>query len=568
MTPRRIIGILLLLVSPILLFFAARLISERAQNPQLISEAFNGAEIRFSVERTNTTFNGDCIPLTWEVTGETVREVYIADAPVTGTGERQHCDGTTPRIRLVFADDSSQEWTVPVQSVFNEPSSAVRAWLLIAPSIVAAVAGVILSGVHRWQMLQRPIVQYVLALVFAVVWVFVLDLFTNSLNVYRYVWDHYHYIDMAENGISGNAGLVAPYAYRPIPPLLAGFISNFAGRSVVAGFRVVTYVGLINQLVLVFALARQFTRQQWVAWMVMVVIGLSTYHVKFLLFDIYRPDSLAYSLILVGMLAFIRRNITTHAVESKKKEEVFYDLIILAVAVFGMLVREFCAIPAALLAFRLLRDFRQTRRVWLLIEAVIVVGVVAAAYWLPRQIIQVGRSDLLLDVDEGGFFGIVTNLTHNSNIILGVLIYLLPLIALLTPQRAGRLWARLDGLRVDLGLYALIVVALTMIGGTDIARFVVYLFVPLIITLTIVLDEGVHWLEMVYMLAATAIYNRIIAPVPQENLEAYLDFYIVWDNRISGTTLLRGVELAAWFAGMWALRWGLLSRKEGISNVD
>jgi len=28
------------------------------------------------------------------------------------------------------------------------------------------------------------------------------------------------------------------------------------------------------------------------------------------------------------------------------------------------------------------------------------------------------------------------------------------------------------------------------------------------------------------------------------------------------------VELAAWFAGMWALRWGLLSRKEGISNVD
>src|SRR5690606_16533545 len=215
-----------------------------------------------------------------------------------------------------------------------------------------------------------------------------------------------------------------------------------------------------------------------------------------------------------------------------------------------------------------LRDFRQTRRVWLLIEAVIVVGVVAAAYWLPRQIIQVGRSDLLLDVDEGGFFGIVTNLTHNSNIILGVLIYLLPLIVLLTPQRAERLWARLNGFRVDLGLYALIVVALTMIGGTDIARFVVYLFVPLIITLTIVLDEGVHWLEMVYMLAATAIYNRIIAPVPQENLEAYLDFYIVWDNRISGTTLLRGVELAAWFAGMWALRWGLLSRKEGISNVD
>jgi hypothetical protein len=186
---------------------------------------------------------------------------------------------------------------------------------------------------------------------------------------------------------------------------------------------------------------------------------------------------------------------------------------------------------------------------------VLVVAVVVAAYWLPRQIIQVGRSTQLIDVTEGGILGILFNLTHDANVILGVLIYLLPLIILLTPGRARRVWVRLNGFRADLGLYALIVLALTLIGGTDIARFVVYLFVPLIVVLTILLDEGVHWLEVVYMLAATAIYNRIIAPVPQENLDAYLDFYIVWDNRISGATLLRGVELAAWLAGSWVLRW-------------
>jgi hypothetical protein len=370
-------------------------------------------------------------------------------------------------------------------------------------------------------------------------------------------------------------------------------MSGFAGRSVIGGFRVVTYVGVITQLVLVFALARQFTRKRWVAWVVMLVIGVSTYHVKFLLFDIYRPDSLAYSFILVGMLALFRRNgivgatreAPLHGIEHNREASVgaqraeplragehdgeanvgasralplqtplLYDGVILVAAVFGLLVREFCIIPAALLGFRLLREYVQTRRVRSLMETGIVIAVVAAAYWLPRQMITVGRTTQLIDVTEGGILGIVFNLTHDSNVILGVLIYLLPLVVLLTPERARRLWARLDGLRTDLVLYVLIVVALTMIGGTDIARFVVYLFVPLVVALAILLDEGVHRAEVVYMVVATAVYNRLIAPVPQENLDAYLDFYIVWDNRISGYTLLRGIEVLAWIAGAWAVR--------------
>jgi hypothetical protein len=407
-------------------------------------------------------------------------------------------------------------------------------------------------------------------------------LFTNSLNIDRYVWDHYHYIDMAEHGIAGNLGLVAPYAYRPIPPLLAGLIGEYAGRSVIAGFRVVTYVGMISQLVLVFALARLFTRKHWVAWVVMLVIGMSSYNVKFLLFDIYRPDSLAYSMILVGMLALFRRNRAARAhsraplqtsqnrneneanVRAKHaaplQNHLIYDIVIIATAALGLLVREFCVLPAALLAFRLLREFVQTRRIRDLVELVIVVAVVAAAYWLPRQTISVGRSTQLVDVTEGGILGIIFNLTHDSNVVVGIAIYLLPLLVLLTPERAERLWARLEGVRTDLILYSLIVLALTLIGGTDIARFVVYLFVPLISALTILLDAGVHAVEVISMLAATAIYNRILAPVPQESLDAYLDFYIVWDNRISGYTLLRGVELLAWFAGALVLRWGLKIR--------
>ena len=573
MTPRRMIGILLWLVAIISLAVIAYFAFNTLRNPEPVQFEANeqGVLIRFDIARTHTLFNGDCLALAWGI--DNALEIFVNDVPVTSAGERAHCDGTPPQLRIITVEDNTLLHDFPRWAHFDQ----WYVWALIAAAGVCAVVGGLMLGVHRHRIpaLDRPIVQYVLALGFAIAWVFVLDLFTNSLNIYRYVWDHYHYIDMAENGVLNNLGLVAPYAYRPIPPFLAGFIGEYAGRSVIAGFRVVTYVGTISQLVLVFALARQFTRKHWVAWVVMIVIGLSTYHVKFLLFDIYRPDSLAYSVILVGMLAFVRKNrvewahsrAPLHSTEYEGEANVgavrepplqtqfFLDAVILASAALGSLVREFCAIPAALLAFRLLRDFRQTRHIRYLVEMVIVVGVVAVAYWLPRQIIQVGRSDQLIDLTGGGIFAIILNLTHDANVILGVLIYLLPLIILLTPERARRLWARLHGLRADLTLYTLIVLALTLIGGTDIARFVVYLFVPLIIALTILLDEGIHWVEIIYMLATTAIYNRIIAPVPQENLDAYLDFYIVWDNRISGQTLLRGVELAAWIAGALVLRW-------------
>jgi hypothetical protein len=234
--------------------------------------------------------------------------------------------------------------------------------------------------------------------------------------------------------------------------------------------------------------------------------------------------------------------------------EVVYELIILLTSVLGLFVREFCAIPAALLSFRLLREFLQTRRPQPLIKSIGIVGIVILVYWMPQKLIIVGRTDQLLNSDLSNLWNIVTNVTRNFNILLGAAIYLLPLLALLTRERTRRLWARLGSYRFDMALYVLIVTALALVGGSDIDRFMVYLFVPLIFALALLLDEGVQPLEVVYALLATALYNRILAPVPQQSREAYLDFYIVWHDRTSPVMWLRAGELLLWLAGAFALR--------------
>ena len=514
--------------------------------PAAVSEATGEASIAFAAGRTRSLFPGDCLELAWAVDGAAAVWINEAAVPV-GAGERLHCDGTPPAIRVELASGRMWEAELPRTTLFGSPAGL----MLLAAVLAAGLSGLALLGafdaarIDRFERrLCRPQIAYALAFAAAAGWVFALDQFTNSLNIHRYVWDHYHYIDMAENGLSGNLGLVAPYAYRPLTPLLAGGLADLTGRSVIAGFRIIAYAGAIAQLVLAYALARQFTRKTWAALVVMLATSLSTFNVKFLLFDIYRPDHLAFPLILIGMIGLLRRQ---------------YLLVVLAAAV-GVLAREFALLPAALLGFRLLREFAARRDWRALLGAAGVAAVMAAAYLLPRRAIAVARSSQLIDVAGGGLMGIFLNGARWFNLLLATAISLLPLLLVITPARARRLWVRLDGLRAELGLYCGLTLALALVGGTDLPRFTVYLFVPLIIALAILLDEGMHPLEIGYLLLATAAFNRILLPIPMESHEAYLDFYIAFDDRIGTVTWMRSAELVVWITGAAALR-ALLRRQ-------
>ena len=125
-----------------------------------------------------------------------------------------------------------------------------------------------------------------------------LELLTNAIDTKKYAWDFLYYIAMARDGFKAQP-LASPFAYRYLTPLIVNGITRISGLSIENGFYVIAYLGAIAQLAGIFFFTNWLTRSRKGAYLAMAVTALSLYNVKFLLFDIYRPDHLAYALILV-----------------------------------------------------------------------------------------------------------------------------------------------------------------------------------------------------------------------------------------------------------------------------
>ncbi len=558
MLSKRLIGLALLVAAliAIIVVGVTALTVLRNPVPHTIEQTLpGGEEITLSADRTHTLFAGDCIGLIWD--NRYIQTTFINDSEVPGYGEITHCDGTEPEMYIVrWNNRHSETFVLKREILFNQP-------VILALSVVAVImgiAGIWLLGVL--DKLQNPFVQYGFALIVAVISVVVIDLFTNSLNTLKFGWDHTHYIDMAENGITDNLFLVAPYAYRPATPLLAGFIGETMGRSAIAGFRMLAYGGAIAQLLLVFALTRQFTRRFWISLTVMGVVAFSAFNVKFLLFDIYRPDHLAYPLLILGMMAVFRGNI----------------IAVLVVSIPGLLVREYLLIPPLLIFYRLGRDFLRgrNRKTATIIWMFIIAGTTAASYMIPRLLIYSARSSQMLDpLNNPDWLSVLVtvplNLARDYNLLLGLVGFMLPLVLLVTSSRLRRIRERLGSSRSEyLTLYTLLVLGMALYGGTDVGRFMAYLYIPLAIILVVLLDEGhVHPGEIVYMLLVVALFNRLLWAIPMTNLDAHLDFYAAHDDRINAATFWRTAELALYVTGGLALRAILFRRaKPAINLVD
>jgi len=116
---------------------------------------------------------------------------------------------------------------------------------------------------------------------------------TNSIDPNRFSWDLRYYIEMAEQGFAAN--LASPFAYRYVTPLLARWLSQGLSAPVETGFAGLAYVGAFGQLLGVFVFTHWYTRSRPGAWLAMLFTALSLFNIKFLLFDAFRPDHLAYS---------------------------------------------------------------------------------------------------------------------------------------------------------------------------------------------------------------------------------------------------------------------------------
>ncbi len=391
--------------------------------------------------------------------------------------------------------------------------------------------------------------QYLYALLVAIALVALVDVCTNETPP---KWDALYYVDMAENGLVGNPGLVAPFAYRPGMPWLSGAISGLLGLSIGDGFKVVGWVSALCFLMAVFALAFHFTADYRRALVPMVLLGLTFSHIKFPLFFYTLVDVAAYPLMVLAFWALVTRRFR----------------LCLLVSVVGVLFKEFLVVPLILLLIQLGRDFWRTRSKAALAQLAVALALGACAILVPRFCIPISGTYQFIDPinDPATLKNLIFAPLDGRrivNIVYAIVGYWLPTLVLVTRSRFKAIWAELkayDALAMG-GLYLALVLLLTLYGGTNISVFVSYSVAVQVVVLALLLRHGVSLGEIIYAIVVTLVYNKIWSPIPSPDISfnAYVDFYGGWAPLVSGNTLMRMIECGA-FIGMSVLVRGFTVR--------
>jgi hypothetical protein len=364
-----------------------------------------------------------------------------------------------------------------------------------------------------------------------------IDALTNTLDIQKFSWDFRYYIAMAQDGFK--PPLASPFAYRYLTPLLVYGLSHLFGIPIENGFRSIAYLGAFLQLIGVFSFTSWFTHSTKGAYVALGVTAFSLFNIKFLLFDIYRPDHLAYAFMLLQ---------TYFAFERK------FPPLLLATLI-GLQIREFNIIPLAayLFTFARLKDGPTFVK-----EAASSAVGLAIAVLLPRLLIPVGENFQFADLSRDGILRVLLAplvLARDLNFLFSLAAYFLPTLMIAGMKETKAIIQSWNSeTRSFLFLYVGLVMIFSFLGGTDFYRFSTYLFLPQAIMLGY-LAQRVTTLEIAIMGAAVFIFNRIWLPFPTSDAGAYLDFYGGFATRLSWTSVTRIVECLAFIgAGFFVKR--------------
>jgi len=366
-----------------------------------------------------------------------------------------------------------------------------------------------------------------LATLASVVLVSLIDAFTNAIDIAKYSWDFRHYIALAEQGFKAQP-LLSPFAYRYPTPFIAMALRSFCGIPTEMGFKAVAYLGAILQLVGVFIFVQHFTKSRKSAYVALLTTALAFCNVKSLMFDVYRPDHMAYVLVILGFYCGLTSR--------------FYGLLL--ITAIGVQFREFAILPliAFITALAAGGQWRALRRYVL---PALICFLVAVA--LPRLLIPVTGSVQSVS-SLRSVFTIPFDFKRDLNLAYSIIAYLLPTLMLINTQRVRLILAQLPAeVKRFVLIYALLVILLSMYGGSDLLRFVTYLFIvqALLVGLLSRLASGT---EIITMLMATFIFNRIWLPLPVWDMDKYLDFWGGYASRVNWATFSRCVELVVFIA--------------------
>lgn len=367
----------------------------------------------------------------------------------------------------------------------------------------------------------------------------VLDLFTNSIDTSRNTWDFIYYIALAKDGFHATL-LASPFAYRYLTPGLVHLLT-LTGLTIGQGFQLIAYFGAFTQLTGIYIFTKWATKSKRGAWLAMMFTAFSLFNVKFLLFDIYRPDHFAYVLILIQ---------TYFAFERK-----FLPLLILTI--IASQIREFNIVPLLAYFFMLARD-TETSRTTLAKQGIISTISLLPAIVLPRILIPVTENYQIIGLNIEGIVNAIVFPFIPSvsvNFIFAVTAYFLPLALHADPRDLRMEFNRLSkDRRVYLLTYTILILTLTILGGTDINRFVTFLFLPQIILIGMLADRQNNG-KLVFIFICLFLFNRLWSHFPDWDVEKYRDFYGGFALQLNINTVYRILELTGF------LLLGILVRK-------
>ncbi|MFN2120813.1 MAG: hypothetical protein ACK2T0_10505, partial [Anaerolineales bacterium] len=307
-----------------------------------------------------------------------------------------------------------------------------------------------------------------------------LSLLTNSLDTTRFSWDFRYYIGMAQHPFAPPEA--SPFAYRYATPLLVWGISNASALSTEGAFRAVAYAGAILQLLGVFLFVWWLTRSAGGAYLALVVTAFSLFNVKFLLFDIYRPDHLAFAFILLQTYFALKRQ---------------YWPLLLSTAV-AVQVREFNIAPLIAYLFILWSARREEdparQRARVIQETLVSTLALILAFGVPRLLIPVAEDYQFASLTRDGLLRVLLApfiLPRDANFVYSVAAYLLPSLMIAGGVEAAAALAAIDmSTRRYLLAYSGIVLLLSFLGGTDFYRFAAFLFLPQAVFVALVAKQS------------------------------------------------------------------------------
>jgi hypothetical protein len=357
--------------------------------------------------------------------------------------------------------------------------------------------------------------------------VVLIDIFTNGITN-KLLFDSNVYIGMAEYGFAPELR-ISPFIYRFVPPFLAGSIHRLTDLSIYKSFKVITYLGAISELLGVFLVVRQLISSEKGAYIGMLSVAFSLFNVKYLLYDVYRPDILAYPIILISTwLAF---------------KDYFYPLLL--TTMMGLQFREFAIAP--LLAYLAAKLQSEGSKPLVRTVTLSIIGLVLAI-GLPRWLIPAvvhAEAVQLSPQAIGQVIQLLSMWPRDINILYIVLAYFLPFLILYRRSRLKNALGELPAEQVRyLAYYSGAVLLLVFIGGTDLDRFATYFFLPLAV-LTGLLAKNQSIIKILLVLTLQIIFNRIWLPFPVWDFDLIVDFYSGWSNVINAASLSRFAELIA-----------------------